>query len=32
VTKNGDHVRMNVCGMVCPRTGDLPPENCSTAR
>ena len=22
VTKNGDHVRMNVCGMVCPRTGE----------
>lgn len=21
VTKNGDHIRMNVCGMVCPRTG-----------
>ena len=21
VTKNGDHVRMNVCGMICPRTG-----------
>jgi len=21
VTKNGDHVRMNVTGMVCPRTG-----------
>jgi transposase len=20
-TKNGDHVRMNVCGMICPRTG-----------
>lgn len=23
VTKNGDHVRMNVMGMVCPRTGEL---------
>lgn len=23
VTKNGDHLRMNVCGMVCPRTGDF---------
>lgn len=22
VTKNGDHIRMNVCGMVCPRTGE----------
>jgi len=22
VTKNGDHVRMNVTGMVCPRTGE----------
>jgi transposase len=22
-TKNGDHVRMNVMGMVCPRTGQL---------
>ena len=21
VTKNGDHVRMNVCGAICPRTG-----------
>ena len=21
VTKNGDHIRMNVAGMVCPRTG-----------
>jgi len=21
VTKNGDHVRMNVCGMICPRSG-----------
>jgi transposase len=23
VTHNGDHVRMNVCGMVCPRTGQF---------
>jgi transposase len=23
VTKNGDHLRMNVTGMVCPRTGDF---------
>lgn len=23
VTKNGDHVRMNVCGTVCPRTGQV---------
>jgi transposase len=23
VTKNGDHIRMNVCGMVCPRTGQF---------
>jgi len=23
VTKNGGHVRMNVTGMVCPRTGDF---------
>lgn len=23
VTKNGDHVRMNVMGMVCPRTGQF---------
>ena len=22
VTRNGDHVRMNVTGMVCPRTGE----------
>lgn len=22
VTKNGDHLRMNVCGMICPRTGE----------
>lgn len=22
VTKNGEHLRMNVCGMVCPRTGE----------
>ena len=22
VTKNGDHMRMNVCGMICPRTGE----------
>ncbi len=22
VTKNGDHLRINVCGMVCPRTGE----------
>jgi transposase len=22
VTKNGDHLRMNVCGLVCPRTGE----------
>jgi transposase len=22
VTKNGDHVRMNVTGMICPRTGE----------
>lgn len=22
VTKNGDHIRMNVTGMVCPRTGE----------
>ena len=21
ITKNGDHLRMNVTGMVCPRTG-----------
>src|SRR6185437_9822933 len=21
VTKNGDHLRMNVAGMICPRTG-----------
>lgn len=23
VTKNGDHIRMNVMGMVCPRTGEF---------
>jgi transposase len=23
VTKNGDHIRMNVTGMVCPRTGEF---------
>lgn len=23
VTKNGDHIRMNVIGMVCPRTGEF---------
>lgn len=23
VTKNGDHIRMNVSGMVCPRTGQF---------
>jgi len=23
VTKNGDHLRMNVIGMVCPRTGEF---------
>lgn len=23
VTKNGDHIRMNVTGMVCPRTGQF---------
>jgi len=23
VTKNGEHMRMNVCGMVCPRTGQF---------
>ena len=23
VTKNGDHIRMNVAGMVCPRTGEF---------
>jgi transposase len=23
VTRNGDHVRMNVSGMVCPRTGEF---------
>lgn len=23
VTKNGDHLRMNACGMVCPRTGEF---------
>lgn len=23
VTKNGDHVRMNVIGLVCPRTGEF---------
>jgi DDE superfamily endonuclease len=23
VTKNGDHPRMNVIGMVCPRTGQF---------
>lgn len=23
VTKNGDHIRMNVTGMICPRTGDF---------
>jgi len=22
VTKNGGHLRMNVCGMICPRTGE----------
>ena len=22
VTKNGDHIRMNVTGMICPRTGE----------
>lgn len=22
ITKNGDHLRTNVCGMVCPRTGE----------
>jgi len=21
ITRNGDHVRMNVCGIICPRTG-----------
>ena len=21
MTKNGDHIRMNVTGMICPRTG-----------
>jgi transposase len=23
VTRNGDHIRMNVCGIVCPRTGQF---------
>jgi transposase len=23
ITKNGDHIRMNACGMVCPRTGQF---------
>lgn len=23
VTKNGDHIRMNVIGMICPRTGEF---------
>jgi transposase len=23
ITKNGDHMRMNVCGTVCPRTGQF---------
>lgn len=23
VTKNGDHIRMNVMGMICPRTGEF---------
>ena len=23
ITKNGDHIRMNVMGMVCPRSGDF---------
>jgi len=23
VTKNGGHLRMNVCGMICPRTGSF---------
>jgi transposase len=23
VTKNGDHLRMNACGMVCPRSGQF---------
>jgi transposase len=23
ITKNGDHIRMNVMGMVCPRTGEF---------
>ena len=23
VTKNGDHIRMNACGMVCPRSGQF---------
>ena len=23
ITKNGDHLRMNVCGAVCPRTGQF---------
>ncbi len=23
ITKNGDHIRMNVCGAVCPRTGQF---------
>jgi transposase len=23
VTKNGDHIRMNVTGMICPRTGEF---------
>lgn len=23
VTKNGDHIRMNVAGMICPRTGEF---------
>jgi hypothetical protein len=30
VTKNGDHIRMNVAGMVCPRTGQFLPWNCRT--
>ena len=23
ITKNGDHIRMNVTGMICPRTGEF---------
>ncbi len=23
ITKNGDHLRMNVMGLICPRTGEF---------